>query len=120
MNPNKEIDNHKYKVYSSKIKFCTKESILFYDPEEIIYGKAEQNYTCLYITDGNKLLLSKNIGVLEEKLAPYGFFRISRSALINLRYLKYIDRQQKICFLETDRQYRLKTSGNRIRELELY
>jgi DNA-binding LytR/AlgR family response regulator len=65
-------------------------------------------------------LVSKNIGLLEQKLAPFGFFRISRSALINLRYLKYINRQQKVCFLETDRQYRLKTSGKRISELELY
>jgi two-component system LytT family response regulator len=120
MKPMSQIDYQKYKTFSSKIKFCTKERIVFYDPEEIIYCEAEQNYTYLHIKDNTRLLVSKNIGLLEQKLAPFGFFRISRSALINLRYLKYINRQQKVCFLETDRQYRLKTSGKRISELELY
>ncbi len=104
----------------SKLRFCTRKGWVFYYPEEIVYCEADQNYTYLYIRDGSSMVYSRNIGTLEKRLKKHGFFRISRSALINLRYLKYINRQQKICSLETDRQYRLKTSGSRIRELELY
>lgn len=110
-------NNH---ILKSKLRFCTHEGWVFYYPEEIVYCEADQNYTYLHIRDGSSMVYSRNIGTLEKRLKKHGFFRISRSALINLRYLKSINRQKKICTLETGRQYQLKTNGNRIRELELF
>ncbi len=56
-------------------------------PEEIIQLEAKQNYTLVYFRDGSSMLSSTNLGVLEERLQSYAFFRVNRSILINLSYL---------------------------------
>ena len=58
--------------------------------------------------DGNRLseillqnerreIISSNLGSLESELMSDGFFRISRSALINLDYLTHVDNKSGLC-----------------------
>jgi DNA-binding LytR/AlgR family response regulator len=62
-----------------------------------------------------------NLGRIEEILAPYSFYRISRSILINQIYLSKADRQKKQCLLVKDNErVTLEISPNHIRELERY
>jgi two-component system LytT family response regulator len=56
-------------------------------PNEIIQLEAKQNYTVIYFKDGSSLLSSTNLGMLEERLQPYAFFRVNRSTVINLNHL---------------------------------
>jgi DNA-binding LytR/AlgR family response regulator len=56
-------------------------------PDEIIQLEAKQNYTVIYFKDGSNLLSSTNLGILEERLEPYAFFRVNRSVIINLNHL---------------------------------
>ncbi len=94
----------------NKIKVPAIFGSLFYSPDDIVHFEAEGAYTSIYLTSGQKEMTSCNLGKLEEKLKPKGFFRISRSALINLKYLTRLDRKSKICIL---------TTGNIIRELDV-
>ncbi|MDP5120802.1 MAG: LytTR family transcriptional regulator [Spirosomaceae bacterium] len=56
-------------------------------PTEIVQLRANGNYTTIYFKDGSSLLSSTNLGVLEERLQPYSFFRVNRSVIINLTHL---------------------------------
>lgn len=56
--------------------------------EEILMCKGEGNYTFVHYRNGEKQLFSKTLKQFCELFEQYGFVRVSRSFLINLRYLK--------------------------------
>ncbi|MBP6237930.1 MAG: LytTR family transcriptional regulator [Saprospiraceae bacterium] len=56
-------------------------------PEEILYLKADSNYTEINYTDGSKKLLSKTLKVLEDILPSQQFFRIHKSYLVNAAHI---------------------------------
>jgi DNA-binding LytR/AlgR family response regulator len=56
---------------------------------EIVKLEAQNNYTLVHFIDGTKLLTSTTLGVLEERLSDYRFFRVNRSMVINLNYLDF-------------------------------
>ncbi len=59
--------------------------------EEIMYCKADRNYTHIHFTDKKKLLVSRQLKEFENMLSPQGFFRVHNSSLINLRFIsKYV------------------------------
>ncbi|MEL6926557.1 MAG: LytTR family DNA-binding domain-containing protein [Bacteroidota bacterium] len=55
---------------------------------EVLYCEAEDNFTCFHFTDGRRQLICRNLKFYESVLEPFGFYRIHRSHLINLEYLK--------------------------------
>jgi two-component system LytT family response regulator len=55
--------------------------------KDIMYLEANGNYTHVYFSDKNKSVVSKALGDFEKMLDGYGFFRIHKSIIINLRYL---------------------------------
>jgi two-component system LytT family response regulator len=68
-----------------KISFATQQAIHFVNPVGIVYCESNSNYTTVYFTDKTKLVVSKTLKEVEEVLAPYNFFRIHHSYIINLR-----------------------------------
>ena len=69
----------------------TLEGIDFFDIAHIIYCQADGNYTTLYLTDGKKQIISKNLKDFENLLASSGFCRVHHSFLINMLHVqKYI------------------------------
>ncbi len=55
---------------------------------EILYCKAEDNFTRFYFKDGRKTLICRNLKFYETALDAFGFFRVHRSHIINLEYVK--------------------------------
>jgi len=55
---------------------------------EILYCEAEDNFTRFYFTDGRKILICRNLKFYETALDAFGFFRVHRSHIINLEYVK--------------------------------
>ncbi|MCU0370823.1 MAG: LytTR family DNA-binding domain-containing protein [Bacteroidales bacterium] len=102
-----------------KLRFNTLGGFILVNPDEIIYGKAEANYTDLYLIDQRMHTISMNIGKIEETLRPPQFFRISRSVIINLNYLTEISRGKRQCTLTANyHSYSLTIAHDRIRDLE--
>jgi two-component system, LytTR family, response regulator len=102
-----------------KIKFNTRTGYILVSPSEIMYCEADVNYTSIYFGKDNKEIVTINLGRMEEILAPYSFYRISRSVLINHLYLSKADRQKKKCLLvKSDERITLDIPPNHIRELE--
>lgn len=86
----------------TKIKFNTRSGSIFLSPEDILYVHAEGNYAEIFLTNGNSHMVSMYLAIVHEKLPIDLFFRISRSVLINLNFLKKLDRKKRICSLEVD------------------
>ncbi len=78
-------------TYDSHL-FVQKSEKLFNLPvEEIIYLEASGDYTII-TTKEDQFVSSSGIGKLVDILNPHIFFRIHRSTIINLSYLKEIER----------------------------
>lgn len=71
-----------------KISVSSQEGIEFYQIGNIIYIESSSNYCKLHMVEGNSILVTKLLKDFEEMLAPYRFFRIHHSYLININHLK--------------------------------
>ncbi len=57
---------------------------------QIVRIEASSNYSCVYFSDGKKLLVSKILYWFEERLPVEMFARVHRSHLINTGYVSEI------------------------------
>jgi two-component system LytT family response regulator len=55
---------------------------------EIIYLRSENNYSRIFIQNGEEFLSSKSLKKFESVLTPAGFFRCHNSYLINLKQVR--------------------------------
>jgi two-component system, LytTR family, response regulator len=60
--------------------------ILFINPGDVVAVQAEGNYVLLQ-RESDSYLLRESISMVAEKLKPYGFIRIHRSALVNTSFV---------------------------------
>lgn len=81
------ISNFKLNSNRKKIALQTTEGISIYEVDTILRCSAESNYTCVYFTNGKKVLFSKTLKEFEELLEKSGFERIHHSHIINLNHL---------------------------------
>jgi len=63
--------------------------ILFINPGDVVAVQAEGNYVSLQ-RESDSYLLRESISRVAEKLKPYGFIRIHRSALVNTSFVAEI------------------------------
>lgn len=71
-----------------KIVVPVSEGSLFVDVKDITHLKAEGSYVNIFLKDGNKILVSRNIKDYETQLTTEeGFFRTHRSYLVNVNYI---------------------------------
>ncbi len=90
------VPQHVNQVLADKIKRVkvnTRTGTIFVNPANILYCKADGNYTYIY-TAGKELLCSMNIGKLCEMLPEKSFIRLGRSLIINLEHITMLDRRQ--------------------------
>ena len=71
-----------------KLTVATGNELLFLNIDQIIRCKSDVNYTTIYKTDHQKLVVAKTLKEFEELLSEQDFFRIHNSDLINLHYIK--------------------------------
>lgn len=54
---------------------------------DLMYLQADDNYTLLYLTGGQKIVATRTLGEFEKILEGPEFFRIHKSTIINLNFL---------------------------------
>jgi two-component system LytT family response regulator len=87
-----------------KIRFNTRAGFILIDPAEIIYCKADWNYTEIWLGKDKKELVTMNIGKVEGMLPPDHFCRVSRSLIINVKFIDRVDRKHRILLLVSDKE----------------
>lgn len=76
------------KSQDEKIAVPTGDGLEFIPIKTIIHIESSSNYSTLFLTDGKKLLITKQLGDFEDLLNPYHFLRVHNSHLINLSLIK--------------------------------
>ncbi len=64
------------------------DGIHFIKIREIIRFEAEDNYTHIFMTSGQRITASKTIKMYEDMLAPFNFYRVHKRHVINMNYMK--------------------------------
>jgi DNA-binding LytR/AlgR family response regulator len=77
----------------TRIRVNTRTGTLFINPVDILYCKAEGNYTSV-CTGKKHYLCSLNLGKVLELLPKSGFIRIGRSHIINFEHITMLDRKE--------------------------
>jgi two-component system, LytTR family, response regulator len=76
-----------------KLALSTTEGVFFYEPAEILYCEGENNYTRFAFTKHKPMLVSKTLGEYEDLLTEHGFLRIHKSYLVNIKYVRKVERE---------------------------
>ncbi|MEO6253478.1 MAG: LytTR family DNA-binding domain-containing protein [Ferruginibacter sp.] len=76
------------KKLPDRVVIPTTEGYMVIPVQDIFYCHANSNYTEFYLTDKTKLISSYTMGQYEEILSDHNFFRIHRSYMVNLAYIK--------------------------------
>jgi two-component system LytT family response regulator len=66
------------------------QEIILLKISQIIYLEAANNYTLIYSTTNEKLIISKGIYYFQELLGETGFIRVHQSYLVNQNYIRSI------------------------------
>jgi len=69
-----------------KIAIPMREGFELIAVKEIVHLEASESYTMIYLSDGKRIVSSKNIKVYEEKLDETIFFRTHKSHIINVKH----------------------------------
>ncbi len=93
------IENLLLSLQEEKISFSSRSGTLYLYPDDITYCQADGNYTTLYLVGKSPQTVTMNLGRLEANLPTARFAKISRSLIINKRYLSEIKRKEKKCSL---------------------
>lgn len=59
---------------------------------DIMYCESDGSYTHFHFREGPELVVSKNLKYYENMLVEYGFIRSHNTVLVNLRFIKTIER----------------------------
>lgn len=112
------IENLLQALQEEKIRFSSRTGTIYINPAEIIYCRADGNYSDLYLTGRDKQTVTLSIGRLEDLLPAPRFMKISRSLIINRQYLAEVNRKEKVCKLEVnDECLELNVSAKYIQKL---
>lgn len=80
------------KTQNRRIVLKTSDAINIVEVADIMYCRSESNYTTFFFTDGSKVMISKVLKEYDDLLADYGFFRPHHSFLVNLQYIRKLDK----------------------------
>ncbi len=104
-----------------RIKISTAGGFTLINPADVIYIRADWNYSEFFLGDGKSELATQNIGSVEDLLPPNEFHRISRSVIINAGYLTKVSRKKREALLVKDgKEYRFPIPLLNIRKLEKF
>jgi two-component system LytT family response regulator len=89
INNNHTANNHEKRLVLKSI-----DKIQLVKIADIYNCESDRSYCHLYLTDGTKITSSKPLKDFDELLAEYDFFRIHKSHLVNLAYVKRFERTE--------------------------
>ncbi|HLP14403.1 MAG TPA: LytTR family DNA-binding domain-containing protein [Flavobacteriales bacterium] len=86
---------------ASKITLNVRRERLKLDTSQVVRCQSDNNYTWLFLANGEKKFVSRTLKAFENVLSKSGFFRVHQSHLINCTYIKQYMRESG-CFIMAD------------------
>lgn len=97
----KTLINNNKEAGFKKLVIKSANKLTFVNVDDILYCEAEGCYTDIIAVNDNKLTASKPLKHFDSILGEYeGFFRVSKSCLINLKYIKSYNKDKECIKLE--------------------
>lgn len=83
-----------YQIYerNNKVFIRDGKKIHAFYPNEIMYLQSNKHYIEFYMEDGRKDMLRGKMNDMEEVLKDYGYIRVHASYLINIKYIRCIEK----------------------------
>jgi len=72
----------------TKLSIFALDGIYFVNIRDIVRFEAEDNYTHIYLNNGDRITASKTIKSYEDLLTPFNFYRVHKRHVINLNYMR--------------------------------
>jgi len=85
---------------NKKVLFPTQSGYQVEKINNILYCKAEVNYSYIYTLNKNPYLITTTLKALEELLPENIFFRTHKSHLVNLNYIESFNRKEMAVIME--------------------
>jgi len=104
-----------------KLIFNTIEGFEVVAPEKIVFLETlkGQSYTQIHLVDGTEILVTKNIGEIAGLLAKTDFFKLHRSYIVNLNFIKKVNRILGKCYLQShDKEFVIPISREKAKLLK--
>lgn len=79
---------HQEDIHPGKLRVATTNHIYYLDVKDIIRIQSISNYSKLFFTSGQTLIVSKVLAWFENLLTTGNFLRVHRTHLVNLQHLK--------------------------------
>jgi two-component system, LytTR family, response regulator len=87
------LENIKNSIPERKIALNTANRTLFAKVKEIIRCEGENNYTHVYLSNGEKILVARTLKDFEELLEDSGFIRVHQSHLVNKEHIRSLEKK---------------------------
>ena len=60
--------------------------------DDVMYIESDGVYSVFHLSDGGKVISSKNLGLFESRLSSYNFYRIHHSLIVNMDYVDTVEK----------------------------
>jgi two-component system LytT family response regulator len=89
-NASKKIETLIHNMHGASKRICVPvlNGLEFIQVNDIVRCESDVNYTTLFLRDRQKMVVAKTLKEFEEMLGDYNFFRVHKSHLVNLAYIK--------------------------------
>ena len=92
---NQQLEKLAHQLQNHKIRFNTLDGFTMIDPDEIFFCEADGNYTHIHTTDHERLLVTQQLGKLQEQLDASKFLRVNRSVVVNRKFISTYKRCER-------------------------
>ena len=90
-----QSDKEEKNAIIKKLPLKTTEGLHLIDIDSIVRVQAERSYSNIYYGEGKKLVISRPLKDIEDKLSQKKFMRVHSSHLINLHQIDQVDKKEK-------------------------
>ena len=84
----------------NKVALPTNTGLRLEKLNNIMYCVADENYTNIFLVKKDKFLVTKTLKSIEEMLPAANFFRIHKSHIVNLNYIKTFNKSENTITLD--------------------
>lgn len=77
---------------NNMVEINSNREISYYLPQNVVCIEADGNYSTIFLVDGKKDTVTQNLGKLADKFPAENFVRVSRKSIINVNYLRKLNK----------------------------
>ena len=81
------------------VMLSSQDHLRFIYEHEILFCKSDDCYTHIMLISCEELLISKSLAKFSKELNPEKFVRVNQSYLVNIHYIRSIDKKKKLLHL---------------------